>query len=92
MASAKKTVSVAKVLHMANSYLASSYSSREGRVAIDTFIAGVLHESGNYRGFAVKENADIPLYTDEAPYRHFYFPAGKIVDEYDEIVREDTLK
>ena len=83
MPASKKTASVAKLLNMANTYLASAGSSREGRVAIANFIEGVLHDTGNYRGFAVREGAEIPVYTDEAPYRHFYFPAGKIADEYD---------
>jgi len=83
MPASKKTVSVAKVLKMANMYFASAESTREGRVAMDAFICGVLQESGNYRGFAVKEKADVPLYRDDAPYRHFYFPSGKIAEEYD---------
>jgi len=82
MSASKKTASVAKLLHMANSYLASSGTSREGRVAIAHFIEGVLHDTGNYRGFAVKEKAEIPIYGDDSPYRHFYFPAGKIAEEY----------
>jgi hypothetical protein len=88
MPASKKTISVAKVLHMANTYMASSKSTRDERVAIDTFISGILHETGNYRGFAVKEKAEVPIYSDAAPYRHFYFPAGKIADEYDAIVSE----
>ena len=85
MPASKKTASVASLLHMANTYLASSGSNRDGRVAIANFIEGVLHETGNYRGFALREGANIPVYTDEAPYRHFYFPAGKIAEEYDAI-------
>ena len=85
MPASKKTASVAKLLHMANTYLASPDSSRDARVAIAGFIEGVLHETGNYRGFAVKEGAEIPIYSKDSPHRHFYFPAGKIADEYNEI-------
>lgn len=88
MPASKKTASVAKLLYMANSYLASSGSDRAGRVAIANFIEGVLHDTGNYRGFAVKEGAEIPIYRDDSPHRHFYFPAGKIADEYAAIVSE----
>jgi hypothetical protein len=83
MTAARKTVSVAKLLHMANTYLASEGSTRDERLAIDTFISGVLHETGNYRGFAMKEGAGIPTYSADAPIRHYYFPSGTIADEYD---------
>ena len=53
MTAARKTVSVAKLLHMANTYLASEGSNRDERLAIDIFISNVLMETGNYRGFAV---------------------------------------
>lgn len=88
MAASRKTISVAKVLHMANTFMANPKSTRDERVAIDAFISGVLHETGNYRGFAVKEDAEVPIYSDAAPYRHFYFPSGTIVDEYDALSAE----
>ena len=82
---ARKTASVAKMLHMANSYLASAGSDRDGRAAIANFIEGVLHDTGNYRGFSVKESPEIAPYSAEAPVRHFYFPSGAIAAEYDAI-------
>jgi hypothetical protein len=85
MTTARKTVSVAKLLHMANSFMSEPKSDRNQRIAIDTFISNILHETGNYRGFALKDGFDIPIYSAEAPYRHFYFPSGAIADEYDAI-------
>lgn len=85
MTAARRTVSVAKLLHMANTYLASEGSNRDERLAIDIFISNVLMETGNYRGFAVKERADISPRSADAPIRHYYFPSGAIADEYDAI-------
>jgi len=82
MPAAKKTMPVAKMLHMANSYLASKDSTREGRKAIDAMISAVLMETGNYRGFAINESPEIRVYSDEAPIRHAYFVSEKIVDDY----------
>lgn len=83
MTTAKKTVSAAKILFMANSYLSSSDTTREGRRAIASMIEGVLMETGNYRGFAVKESPEVPVYSPEAPIRHFYFVSGKLDEDYE---------
>jgi hypothetical protein len=85
MPAAKKTMSVAKMLHMANSYLAAENTTKEGRRAIASMIEGVLQETGNYRGFSVKENPEISPYADDAPVRHFYFVSGKLDEEYYQI-------
>ena len=60
-------------------------TSVEGRKAIDAMISGILHETGNYRGFAINESPEIPeipVYSDDAPVRHTYFVSEKIVDDY----------
>ena len=82
MPAAKKTMSVAKLLHMANTYLSDENTSVEGRKAIDAMISGILHETGNYRGFAINESPEIHVYSDDAPVRHTYFVSEKIVDVY----------
>ena len=89
MPAAKKTMSVAKMLHMANSYLSAEHTTKEGRRAIASMIEGVLQETGNYRGFAVKENPEISPYADDAPVRHFYFVSGKLDADYDAIVKNN---
>lgn len=75
MPAAKKTMSVAKMLHMANSYLASKDSTLEGRKAIDSMISAVLMETGNYRGFSILEQPEVPVH--EGPCRHNYFVSEK---------------
>lgn len=85
MSAAKKTMPVAKMLHMANSYLASKDSTLEGRKAIDAMISAVLMETGNYRGFSILEQPEVPVH--EGPYRHNYFVSEKIVDDYWDIER-----
>lgn len=80
MTAARKTVSVAKLLHMANTYLASEDSTLEGRRAMDAMISAVLLETGNYRGFSILEQPEVPVY--KGPCRHNYFVSPKIVDEY----------
>jgi hypothetical protein len=89
MPAAKKTMPVAKMLHMANSYLASKDSTLEGRKAIDSMISAVLMETGNYRGFSILEQPEVPVH--EGPCRHNYFVSEKIVDDYWKIANEAAL-
>lgn len=89
MPAAKKTMSVAKMLHMANSYLASKDSTLEGRKAIDAMISAVLMETGNYRGFSILEQPEVHVH--EGPRRHNYFVSEKIVDDYWKIANEAAL-
>jgi hypothetical protein len=89
MAAARKTVSVAKLLHMANSYLCSKDSTLEGRRAIDSMISAVLLETGNYRGFSILEQPEVPVH--KGPCRLNYFVSPKIVDEYWEIDLESSI-
>jgi hypothetical protein len=90
MPASRKTVSVAKLLHMANTYLASEDSTLEGRRAMDAMISAVLLETGNYRGFSILEQPEVPVH--EGPCRHNYFVSSKIVDEYWNIDREVFLE
>ena len=76
------------MLYAANSYLARENTTKEGRRAVADMIESVLVETGNYRGFAVKEGAAIPVYSDEAPIRHFYFVSGNIDADYDMVAKK----
>lgn len=90
MPAARKTMSVAKLLHMANTYMSSETSTLEGRKAIDSMISFILMETGNYRGFSILEQPEVPVY--EGPCRHNYFVSSKIVDEYWQIDKEINTK
>jgi hypothetical protein len=89
MTAARKTVPVADLLHMANTYLACKDSTLDGRKAIDAMISAVLMETGNYRGFSILEQPEVPVY--EGPCRHNYFVSEKIVDDYWNIDREASI-
>jgi hypothetical protein len=86
----KKTMPVAKLLHMANTYLASKNTTKEGRRAIDGMIATILHETGNYYGFSINESPEIAPSSDDAPVRHRYYVSGKLSDDYDAIAAAST--
>lgn len=49
----RKTIDVARLIDMSNTYLASGNPmiSDEMRLAVCSFISSILHETGNYKGF-----------------------------------------
>jgi len=47
----RKTVKVEDLVEKANKYLAIDGISQDEKRAVDCFINGILHETGNYRGF-----------------------------------------
>ena len=70
----RKTIEVGTLLHRVNYFLASKNSTAEEREVMCTFIEGVLHDTGNYRGYAY-------LDTDEIKgngTRRFYYVSSKI--------------
>jgi len=58
----RKTVSVKALVDKANEYLALDTISQDKKKTISFFIESILHETGNYRGFAYnfhwKDNAE----------------------------------
>ena len=75
---ARKTIEVGTLLHRVNYFLASKNSTAEEREVMCTFIEGVLHDTGNYRGYRY-------LSTDEIEgngSRRVYFVSGKLEDDY----------
>lgn len=51
----RKTVEVSKVLDAANTFLASTDSTPDGREAVCALLETVLFETGNYAGFRYLE-------------------------------------
>ena len=47
----RSTVKVVDLVAKANKYLALDTISQTEKRAVDCFINGILHETGNYRGF-----------------------------------------
>jgi hypothetical protein len=54
------TVRVPELVHKANKYFASEYSTRDGRKALQDFIGSILHETGNYIGFGYLTESAVP--------------------------------
>ena len=75
---ARKTVEVGTLLHRVNYFLASKNTTAEEREVMCTFIEGVLHDTGNYRGYRYLDTDQI----EGNGSRRFYFVSGKLEDDY----------
>lgn len=77
----RKTVEVGTLLRRVNYFLANDRSTSEERKVMCTFIEGVLHDTGNYRGY---RNLDVK--TSESSIschcRRYYYVSSKIEEEY----------
>ena len=80
---ARKTVAVGTLLHRLNYFLASDQSTPEEREVMATFVEGVLHDTGNYRGFRYLPNDHNELDFESDGTRRFYFVSDRIQAEYD---------
>ena len=76
---ARKTIEVGTLLHRVNYFLASENSTAEEREVMCTFIEGVLHDTGNYRGFRYLDTDEIAGNGS----RRFYFVSVKIDEDYE---------
>ena len=79
---ARKTVEVGTLLRRVNYFLAAENSTAEEREVMCTFIEGVLHDTGNYRGFRYLDGKDYPDEVVYAGSRRHYFVSGKIDADY----------
>ena len=76
---ARKTVEVGTLLYRLNYFLASDRSTAEEREVMCQFVEGILHDTGNYRGYRYLDTAEI----DGNGTRRYYFVSSKIQVEYD---------
>jgi hypothetical protein len=76
---ARKTIEVGTLLHRLNYFLASENSTADEREVMCTFIEGVLHDTGNYRGYRYLDTAEI----EGNGSRRFYFVSSKIDEDYE---------
>ena len=76
---ARKTVEVGTLLRRVNYFLASENSTAEEREVMCTFIEGVLHDTGNYRGYRYLDTDQI----EGNGSRRHYFVSGKIDADYE---------
>jgi hypothetical protein len=75
---ARKTIEVGTLLHRVNYFLANDRGTADEREVMCTFIEGVLHDTGNYRGYRYLDTDEIAGNGS----RRFYFVSGKIEDDY----------
>ena len=76
---ARKTVEVGTLLRRVNFFLASDKSNADEREVMCTFIEGVLHDTGNYRGYRYLDTDQI----EGNGSRRHYFVSGKIDEDYE---------
>lgn len=76
---ARKTVEVGTLLRRVNFFLKNGNGSVDEREVMCTFIEGVLHDTGNYRGYAYLDTDEI----EGNGTRRHYFVSGKIDADYD---------
>mgnify|MGYP001108517802 CR=1 FL=1 len=76
---ARKTVEVGTLLHRVNYFLKNAETTADEREVMCTFIEGVLHDTGNYRGYAYLDTDEI---AGNGSRRH-YFVSGKIDADYE---------
>lgn len=76
---ARKTVEVGTLLRRINFFLASENSTADEREVMCTFIEGVLHDTGNYRGYRYLDTAEI----EGNGSRRHYFVSSKIDEDYE---------
>jgi hypothetical protein len=76
---ARKTVEVGTLLRRVNFFLENGNGSPDEREVMCTFIEGVLHDTGNYRGYAYLDTAEI----EGNGTRRRYFVSGKIDADYE---------
>jgi hypothetical protein len=76
---ARKTIEVGTLLHRVNYFLASENSTADEREVMCTFIEGVLHDTGNYRGYRYLDADQI----EGNGSRRYYFVSGRIQEDYE---------
>ena len=78
---ARKTIEVGTLLHRLNYFLANDRGTADEREIMISFVEGILHDTGNYRGFRYIDGPDGEV--DGLGSRRYYFVSGKIQEDYD---------
>lgn len=76
---ARKTIAVGTLLHRLNYFLANDRGTADEREIMISFVEGILHDTGNYRGYRYLDTAEI----EGNGSRRYYFVSSKIQEEYD---------
>lgn len=78
---ARKTIAVGTLLHRLNYFLANDRGTADEREIMISFVEGILHDTGNYRGYRYIDGPDGEV--DGLGSRRYYFVSSKIQEEYD---------
>ena len=76
---ARKTIEVGTLLHRLNYFLANDRGSADQREIMASFVEGILHDTGNYRGYRYLDTDEI----EGNGSRRYYFVSSKIQEDYD---------
>lgn len=76
---ARKTIEVGTLLHRLNYFLANDRGTADEREIMISFVEGILHDTGNYRGYRYLDTDEI----EGNGSRRYYFVSGKIQEDYD---------
>jgi hypothetical protein len=79
---ARKTIEVGTLLHRLNYFLANDRGTPDEREIMISFVEGILHDTGNYRGYRY---IDSPVMgeVDSLGTRRYYFVSGACQADYD---------
>ena len=78
---ARKTVEVGTLLYRLNYFLENDRGTAEEREIMIMFVEGILHDTGNYRGYRYIEGPGGEA--DGLGSRRYYFVGSKIQEDYD---------
>ena len=79
---ARKTIEVGTLLHRLNYFLKNDRGTADEREIMISFVEGILHDTGNYRGYRYIESP-VEGEVDGLGSRRFYFVSGKIQEDYE---------
>lgn len=79
----RKTIQVGSLLRRANHFLASKNSTPDEREVMATFVEGILHDTGNYRGFSYLSKDLYPNETQGLGSRRYYLVSTAIENDYE---------
>ena len=78
---ARKTIAVGTLLHRLNYFLKNDRGTADEREIMISFVEGILHDTGNYRGYRYIDGPDGEV--DGLGSRRFYYVSSRIQAEYD---------
>ncbi len=78
---ARKTIAVGTLLHRLNYFLENDRGTADEREIMISFVEGILHDTGNYRGFRYIDGPDGEV--DGLGTRRRYFVSGTIDADYE---------